>query len=100
MKPLVATTIEAIRDAVAVAKSRGLSVGLVPTMGALHAGHVSLLQAARSETGFVVATIFVNPTQFGPHEDFTRYPRPLEKDLDICGQAGVDAVFVPDVKTI
>jgi pantoate--beta-alanine ligase len=100
MKPVVAKTIDAIRAAVADAKKRGLSVGLVPTMGALHAGHVSLLQAARAETGFVVATIFVNPTQFGPHEDFSRYPRPLDKDLEICGQAGVNAVFVPDVKTI
>jgi pantoate--beta-alanine ligase len=100
MKLVVAKTIDAIRTAVAGAKKRDLSVGLVPTMGALHAGHVSLLQAARAETGFVVATIFVNPTQFGPHEDFSRYPRPLEKDLEICGQAGVDAVFVPDVKTM
>jgi pantoate--beta-alanine ligase len=100
MKPVVASTIEAVRSAVAAAKTRGLTVGLVPTMGALHAGHVSLLQTARAETGFVVATIFVNPTQFGPHEDFNRYPRPLEKDVEICGQAGVDAVFVPDVKTM
>jgi pantoate--beta-alanine ligase len=66
-------------------------------MGALHAGHVSLIRAARAETSCVVVSLFVNPTQFGPHEDFTRYPRPLENDLDICRDEGVDVVFVPDV---
>src|SRR5262245_47614697 len=66
-------------------------------MGALHEGHASLIRAARRETGNVVVSIFVNPTQFGPHEDFTRYPRPLEKDLDLCGREGVDLVFYPDV---
>jgi pantoate--beta-alanine ligase len=100
MKPSVATTVDAVRQAVAQARQRGLSIGLVPTMGALHAGHVSLLKAARQETGYVVATIFVNPAQFGPHEDFNRYPRPLEADLEICGQAGVDLVFAPEVKTV
>jgi pantoate--beta-alanine ligase len=100
MKPPVATTVDAIREAVAAARNRGLSVGLVPTMGALHAGHVSLFAAARKETGYLVASIFVNPTQFGPNEDFNRYPRQMESDLEICGQAGVDLVFAPDVKTV
>jgi pantoate--beta-alanine ligase len=100
MKPPVAATVEAIRQAVAEARRRGLTVGLVPTMGALHEGHLSLCRAARSETGFVVATIFVNPTQFGPNEDFTRYPRQLAADLELCGQAGVDVVFAPEVATM
>jgi pantoate--beta-alanine ligase len=69
-------------------------------MGALHRGHTSLFDFARAETGFVVASIFVNPTQFGPHEDFTRYPRPLEHDLQLCGQAGVDLVFTPEASVM
>jgi pantoate--beta-alanine ligase len=74
-------------------------VGLVPTMGALHAGHVSLIEAARSNP-FVVVSIFVNPTQFGPNDDFARYPRPLERDLEVCAASGVDAVFTPDAATM
>jgi len=100
MKPPVAATVEAIRQAVGEAHRRGLIVGLVPTMGALHEGHLSLCRAARAETGFVVATIFVNPTQFGPNEDFSRYPRQLTADLELCGQAGVDVVFAPEVETM
>jgi pantoate--beta-alanine ligase len=69
-------------------------------MGALHAGHVSLIRAARRESGYVVTSIFVNPTQFGPNEDFTRYPRPLEKDVVLCGAEGVDLVFAPDAATM
>ena len=69
-------------------------------MGALHAGHVSLIDAARAADGFVVVSIFVNPTQFGPNEDFTRYPRPLERDLELCAASGVDLVFTPDAATM
>jgi len=98
--PAVATTIDAVRQAVAEARRRGLSIGLVPTMGALHEGHASLFRAARAETGYVVASIFVNPTQFGPNEDFGKYPRALQADLDVCGREGVDLVFHPEPDTI
>jgi pantoate--beta-alanine ligase len=92
---VVADTLPALRQAVAAAHGRGHTVGLVPTMGALHRGHTSLIDLARQETDFVVVSIFVNPTQFGPHEDFNRYPRPLEDDLGQCRAAGVDLVFTP-----
>lgn len=91
----LAQTIESIRDLVGAARRGGRKVGLVPTMGALHVGHVSLVVAARNACDFVVVSIFVNPTQFGPGEDFEKYPRPLDADLDICRKAGVDAVFAP-----
>jgi pantoate--beta-alanine ligase len=88
--------VPSLRHAVGAARGRGRSVGLVPTMGALHAGHLSLIHAARRDNGFVVVSIFVNPTQFGPNEDFSRYPRPLSRDLELCAEAGVDLVFCPD----
>jgi pantoate--beta-alanine ligase len=88
-------TIESVRTLVKAAKSEGKKVGFVPTMGALHVGHVSLMEAAAKECDFVVVSIFVNPTQFGPGEDFQKYPRPIEKDIDICKKAGVDVVFNP-----
>src|SRR5688572_29728584 len=91
MTPPLFETAAVLRPVVAAARGRGLTVGFVPTMGALHEGHASLLRAARAESGFVVASIFVNPTQFGPHEDFHRYPRPLERDLAVCATESVDA---------
>jgi len=92
----VAKTIESIRSLVKAAHSRGKKIGLVPTMGALHIGHISLIEAAVKKCEFVVVSIFVNPTQFGPGEDFEKYPRPLEADLEICRKAGVDVVFAPE----
>ena len=78
----------------------GSTVGLVPTMGALHAGHVSLIRAARRDCDHVVVSVFVNPTQFAVGEDLARYPRPLADDLELCRMEGVDAVFVPTVEAM
>src|SRR5690348_10568492 len=90
MKTAIVTDIAPLRQVVAEARRRGRTIGLVPTMGALHAGHLSLIQSAREETGFVVVSVFVNPTQFGPSEDLNRYPRPLQRDLELCEKSGVD----------
>ncbi len=91
----IAKTIESVRNLVKAARNQGKKIGLVPTMGALHIGHISLIEAAVKKCNFVVVSIFVNPTQFGPGEDFEKYPRPLDADLEICKKAGVDVVFAP-----
>jgi pantoate--beta-alanine ligase len=97
---IIAQKLADVRQAVLEARRLGRTVGCVPTMGALHAGHESLVRICREECGFTAVTIFVNPTQFGPAEDFARYPRPLDVDLSRCRAAGVDLVFVPAVETL
>jgi pantoate--beta-alanine ligase len=89
-----------MRELSRAARADGREVGFVPTMGALHEGHISLMRRARDENGFAAASVFVNPTQFGPGEDFRRYPRDLEKDAKLCAAAGLDAIFVPAVETM
>ena len=96
----IAKTIESVRQLVKAARGKGKNIGLVPTMGALHIGHISLIEAAVKQCDFVVVSIFVNPTQFGPGEDFEKYPRPFDADLKICRKAGVDVVFVPTQEQI
>ena len=91
----IAKTIAEIRAFVAEARAGGKTVGLVPTMGALHVGHASLIDAAAGRCDYVVVSIFVNPTQFCPGEDFERYPRPFEKDVRLCEEHGAQAVFAP-----
>ena len=86
-----------LRAACDAARAEGLRVGLVPTMGFLHAGHRSLMRSAAAATDFVVVTIFVNPLQFGANEDLDRYPRDLAGDLEACAAEGVDCVFTPSV---
>lgn len=93
--------IRTVAEMAALARDHGPArpAVLVPSMGALHAGHLSLVDAARARAGAdgeVVVSIFVNPTQFGPKEDFSRYPRPLERDLELCRERGVDTVFQPE----
>ena len=95
LQPLVLTDGQALREAVLRARRADQSVGLVPTMGALHDGHLSLLDAARAECDMTVVTVFVNPTQFAPEEDYRRYPRDLERDLSLLGARGCDLVFAP-----
>jgi pantoate--beta-alanine ligase len=90
---IVTTTVEETRRAIAAAKAK--RIGFVPTMGALHAGHASLIQQARRECDFVAVSIFVNPTQFGPNEDLARYPRPFDADVEICRRENVDLIFHP-----
>lgn len=92
----VTRCIDELRAAVRKARAGGASVGLVPTMGGLHEGHLSLIRQARAEANFVVVSIFVNPTQFGPGDDLEHYPRPFEEDVRLCSQEGVNVVFAPD----
>ncbi|MGA2915962.1 MAG: pantoate--beta-alanine ligase [Sedimentisphaerales bacterium] len=94
----IVKTIEKARKIIAKAKSAGREIGFVPTMGALHEGHFSLIKAAKKQTDFVVVSIFVNPTQFGPGEDLAKYPRPFKKDVNACKKLGVNIIFAPTVK--
>jgi len=96
--PEIVTTASEVRARVAGARSEGKSVGLVPTLGALHDGHLALMRRAREECGYVAISIFVNPTQFPAGEDFERYPRDLKADVAKAGSAGVDVVFAPEVE--
>src|SRR5437763_964928 len=93
-------TVADTRRAVAAARAAGRTVGLVPTMGALHEGHASLIRLARLQCGFVAVSIFVNPTQFGPNEDFSRYPRTLPTDRELCELEGADLVFAPEAAEV
>jgi len=90
-------TIDATRTAIAEARTRGARIGFVPTMGFLHEGHLRLVDEAKRRAGCVVMSLFVNPTQFGPSEDFSRYPRDLSGDAAKAASRGVDLLFVPDV---
>ncbi|MGH3498295.1 MAG: pantoate--beta-alanine ligase [Nocardioidaceae bacterium] len=100
MDPTVVSTVEELDRALMPARLANSPVSYVPTMGAMHGGHAALLQQGRRLGDALIASIFVNPTQFGPGEDIERYPRPLEDDLEMCGREGVDIVFVPEVETI
>ena len=88
-------TIKELKEYVHQCKKDGRSIGLVTTMGALHEGHASLIQAARKENDFVITSVFVNPTQFGPNEDYEAYPRTLEADAKVAEAAGADLLFAP-----
>jgi pantoate--beta-alanine ligase len=90
--------VKQMQEYVAAAKRSGKKVGFVPTMGALHEGHLSLIRRAGKENDMVVVSIFVNPTQFGPKEDFNKYPRPLAKDAKLAKSAGADVIFNPKVE--
>lgn len=98
--PVVARTRDELGTALKPARAEGGRIALVPTMGALHAGHESLLREGRAQGQALVASIFVNPMQFGPNEDFDRYPRSFDADLEMCARAGVDVVFAPGVAEV
>lgn len=95
---ILCKTVEELRNEIAIAKTAGKTIGLVPTMGALHEGHASLIKAANQENDVVVVSVFVNPTQFGPTEDLDSYPRTLEADCQLAEAQGADIVFAPTPK--
>ncbi len=92
---IIADTIDSVRKEIYSAKAAGKVVGVVPTMGALHDGHYSLVSQCRKECDYVVVTIFVNPTQFGPNEDLDKYPKTFEQDCAGCKSCGADLIFAP-----
>ena len=97
---LIYGQIEQVREAVKAWKKEGKSVGFVPTMGYLHEGHKSLIDAARRENDKVVVSIFVNPMQFGPAEDLDSYPRDLNRDAKLCEDAGVDIISILSLRDV
>jgi pantoate--beta-alanine ligase len=99
-RPSVVSNIPALRRAVRNLRRGGATVALVPTMGALHDGHISLVRLAKRRARRVIVSVFVNPTQFAPNEDFASYPRNLKQDLSLLAAAGVDLVWAPDAKTM
>ncbi len=94
------TNVSECRQAITAARKSGKSIGFVPTMGGLHEGHASLIRRSRDAGDFVVVSIFVNPTQFGAGEDFSRYPRPIENDAALCRSSGCSLLFNPEVSEI
>lgn len=95
--------VRSIKEISGISKQERLkrkTIGFIPTMGALHEGHLSLIRQARRDNDFVVVSIFVNPIQFGPREDFKKYPRGLQRDASLCRKEGVDIIFYPDAKTM
>lgn len=98
--PLLLREPERIAETIALWRAQGHTIGFVPTMGALHAGHMALIEMARQRCGKVVASIFVNPAQFGPNEDYARYPRQVDKDMEMLAQHGCHLLWLPDVRHI
>jgi pantoate--beta-alanine ligase len=93
--PKIITTVSELRETIAAVRRSGKRIGFVPTMGALHKGHLSLVHASKAECDCTVVSIYVNPTQFGPNEDFSKYPRTMEADLKLLAGCGTDFVFAP-----
>ena len=94
---LIVTCIADLKQKIREARAAGQSIGVVPTMGCLHEGHLTLMRQARKEQGFVIATLFVNPLQFGPQEDYAVYPRDLNSDSALAATTGIDVLFAPSV---